>query len=340
MRIGIVNDIKMTIEVLKRIISTCRHYTVIWTASDGVEAVQKCFKDPPDLILMDLIMPNMGGVEATCHIMKKCPCAILIVTASLTGNCSQIFEAMGHGALDVVNTPELDLFKPEYGGKELLDKIEKIGYLVGKISHPQKIEKRPIEKTKITASLPPLLLMGSSTGGPSALSTILSHFPKKMTFSTIIIQHVDANFAPGFAKWLQEQTKLPIEVATANSEPKEGMIYIAGKNDHLIMNEKKIVYYTEQPSETPYRPSVDVLFQSVAKYWPKKSIAVLLTGMGSDGALGLKALKEAGWCTIAQQEESCIVYGMPKAAIELEAATHILPLEMIGLKINEFFRKP
>lgn len=331
MKIGIVNDIKMTVEALRLILKTNPNYEIAWIAYDGVEAVEKSAAHPPDLILMDIMMPNMGGVEATRIIMKNCPCAILIVTSTVSGNSPQIFEAMGYGALDVVKTPSLDMNRKDLGGGDLLRKIERISFLIPSLNH----KSYPLYKR---ISAPPLLVIGSSTGGPKALASIISHFSKKTSFATVIIQHVDEQFAPGLAKWLSVHTSLPVQVALHGTELAPGNIFIAGKNDHLTMTEECFLNYTEEPVDNPYRPSVDVFFNSVARYWPKKSVGVLLTGMGGDGALGLKNLKEAGWYTIAQREETCVVYGMPKAAVEIGAATSILPLDRIGPEIMEMFK--
>ncbi len=339
MKIGIVNDIKLAVEALKRMIESSSNHRVVWVAYDGSEAVEKCAIETPDLILMDLIMPQMGGAEATRRIMKDYPCAILIVTASVAKNSSQVFEAMGYGALDVIKTPALDISREDLGGEELLKKIDRIGLLFGKSRHLTKEEQKSdgyySEKERV--DIPPLLVIGSSTGGPKALAKIIEKFPKKMPFSTVIIQHVDAEFVPGFARWLHARTSHPIQVVTHGMALSPGIIYVAGRNDHLELNEKQTLYYNEQPLENPYRPSVDVFFSSVAQFWPKKSVAVLLTGMGSDGAAGLKKLKDAGWHTIVEHESTCVVYGMPKAAIELNAASEVLPLEDISKSILDFF---
>lgn len=340
MKIAIVNDIKIAAEALRRIIRTDPKHNVAWIAYDGVEAVKKCAEDTPDLILMDLIMPNMGGVEATRQIMKSTPCAILIVTSTVSGNSSKVFEAMGYGALDVVKTPAIDMNRHDLGGTELLRKIERIGFLIDKISSASKKERQDvfIKPSKITQNAAPLLVIGSSTGGPKALAQIISHFSKKISFATVIIQHVDEKFANSLAQWLTAQTSHSVQVAKDGATLSPGTILLAGKNDHLTITKSLALHYTENPKENPYRPSVDVFFKSAALHWPVKSIAVLLTGMGSDGALGMKSLQDSGWLTIAQQEDTCVVYGMPKAAIELGAATSVLPLEEIGPSIIEMFK--
>jgi two-component system, chemotaxis family, response regulator WspF len=344
MRIAIVNDVKITVEVLKRIIGSAEEHEIIWVAYDGLEAVKKSAKDLPDLILMDLVMPMMNGVEATAAIMKNTPCAILIVTSSVNNNLSMVFKAMGSGALDVVSTPVLDLNSPDLGGLELLNKIDRIACLIGKNVNKIKAKQTLLESPKKESlyKAPPLLLIGSSTGGPIALTKILSHFHESPDFTTIIVQHVDEQFASSLARWLSNEVSQNIQIAYDGISLKKGMVLLAGKNDHLIMTEAKTLQYTKYPVDNPYRPSVDVLYNSVAQNWPDKSIAVLLTGMGSDGAKGMKTLNMAGWHTIAEHEASCVVYGMPKAAIELGAVSSVLHLDDIGPAILSFFesKKP
>lgn len=340
MRIAIVNDIRMAVEALRRIVLSQPGYEIAWVAYDGAEAVAKCAKDIPDLILMDLIMPVMGGVQATELIMKHSPCAILIVTSTVSGHSSKVFEAMGFGALDVVRTPAVDMSRSDLGGGELLKKIARIGILISKTPHIKRESPDVIsEPASKKGELPPLLLIGSSTGGPGALAKILAHFPPKRSFATIIVQHVDEQFAVGLARWLGGQTSLPVTLAEPGAQPYPGVILLASKNDHLIMTSAFTLRYSEKPIENPYRPSVDVFFNSVAKLWPHKGVAVLLTGMGCDGAIGLKALKNSGWITIAQDEKSCVVYGMPKAAADIGAAQIVLPIEEIGPEVIELISK-
>lgn len=329
MRIAIVNDMKMTVELLRRIISIS--HELAWVAYDGKEAVEKCSKDVPDLILMDLIMPVMDGVKATEEIMKTSPCAILIVTASVGSNASKVFEAMGHGALDVVRTPALDPQTNAIASKDLINKIERIALLIGKARAPEKMTKKGVQKSV------PLLLIGASTGGPMALAQILSKIPQEI--AAVIIQHVDEDFASGLASWLSSLTGKQVVLAEEGMRPEKGVILLAGKSDHLIMEKEGLLRYTEVPIENPYRPSVDVFYNSVAIHWQKPSLAIVLTGMGADGAKGLKALKDAGWHTIAQDEESSVVFGMPKAAIALGGAKEILPLSEIAQAITNFFQR-
>lgn len=329
MRLAIVNDLLMAVEVLRRVLNSIPNYEIAWIAYNGAEAVEKCALDTPDLILMDLIMPVMDGVQATCTIMRESPCAILVVTASVRGNAAKVFEAMGCGALDATGTPVLGPEGKIEGGAELLKKIATIGKLIGKPVAGERVAPSKI----MPRAAPRLVAIGSSTGGPKALAEILAKLPGDLKAAVVIVQHVDVQFAGGLAEWLNEQTHLSVSVAAGGQTLGEGMVYVAGTNDHLIVGPDLALHYTPEPRDYPYRPSVDTFFFSVGKHWPNKSVAVLLTGMGKDGAKGLLALRRAGWHTISQDEKSSVVYGMPKAAAEIGAAAEILPLENIGESI-------
>lgn len=339
MRIAIVNDMLMTVETLRRVLMTVKDYQVAWVARDGVEAVSKCAQDTPDLILMDLIMPHMDGVEATREIMKNSPCAILVVTASVGKNGSQVFEAMGYGALDAVSTPVLGPSGNPEVAEALLGKIATIGKLIGK-SSPTSQSKLHTGSPKSIFSgsisrLPPLVAIGSSTGGPNALAKILSRLPADFGAPIVIVQHVDAEFTPSLVDWLDRQTPLKVQLATEGSHLEAGKVLIAGKNDHLSLQPSLSLTYTKYPIDYPYRPSVDVFFKSVAQYWNRQGTAVLLTGMGRDGAEGLSLLRQKGWHTIAQDKATCVVYGMPKAAVDLGAAVEVLPIDAIASALIE-----
>lgn len=331
MRIAIVNDLLMAAESLRRIIMSVPGHDVAWIARDGREAVHNALKDTPDLILMDLIMPNMNGVEATRQIMSGSPCPIVVVTATVGENTAMVFEAMGHGALDAVNIPMMgsgsNAQKSRY---TLLRKIQFIARLYGHLTDSK--SEKAVRTMKVDF-LPRLIVMGSSTGGPGALAGILSGLPKKIGCAIIIIQHVDERFSAGLADWLNAQTPLRVLLAPEGGRPKPDTVYIAGTNDHLVITPSMTFSYTSEPGAVSYRPSVDVFFDSLMRIWPEPGIAILLTGIGKDGAKGLAGLKKAKWHTIAQDKESSVVYGMPKAAAELGAADEILSIEKIGQAI-------
>jgi two-component system, chemotaxis family, response regulator WspF len=327
MKIGIVNDSPIAVEALRRAVSLRLEHHVVWVASDGREAIEFCRAQTPDVVLMDLIMPVVDGVEATRQIMAHSPCAILVVTVDVDANAGRVYEALGAGALDAISTPQLDSRDLHKTAAALLAKIDQFGGVIG----DRASQMRALPATlAITGERAPLVAIGASAGGPTALATLLAALPADFNAAIVIVQHVDRAFAAGMADWLNQQSILPVRLAEAGDRPQSGVVLLAGTNDHLHLATAQTLGYTIDPAEVPYRPSVDVFFQSVAQRWTGRAVGVLLTGMGRDGALGLLAMRAKGYYTIAQDEASSAVYGMPKAAAALDAAVAILPLQRIA----------
>jgi two-component system response regulator WspF len=340
-RVAIVNDLALACEVLRRLVASTPGHTVAWVARDGEEAVRLARQDPPDVILMDLVMPVLDGVEATRRIMRERPCPILVVTSSVSGNFTKVYEAMGQGALDAVDTPTLGAAgRLEHAGP-LLSRLERLAReaaarpsglfrSVGQAAAPP--AGPPAAPKPSSVAVLPVVAIGASTGGPEALARVLRALPGTFPGVVLIAQHIAADFAPSLANWLQLASPLPVRLAAAG-EPQPGQVLLAATNDHLTLRPGRRLAYCAEPAENPYRPSADVLFESLAAYWPRPGVAVLLTGMGRDGAAGLLRLRRAGWFTIAQDETSCVVYGMPRAAVEVGAACQVLPLDAIGAAV-------
>jgi chemotaxis response regulator CheB len=181
---------------------------------------------------------------------------------------------------------------------------------------------------------PQLVAIGASAGGPSALASVLSRLPKDFPAAIVVVQHVDPQFSNGLVNWLGQHTKLPLRLARHGDEPPPGTVLLAGTEYHLAFISPGKIGYTAQPENSPYRPSIDVLFQSIPKFWRGDAVGVILTGMGRDGANGLQSLRQAGHRTIVQDQATSAVFGMPKAAIELKAASEILPLDKIGPRLT------
>lgn len=307
-------------------------------AADGEEAVRLCREDTPDLVLMDLVMPVMDGAVATREIMAGSPCPVLIVTASVSGNSELVYEAMGNGALDVTTTPHMNA-DGSVEAEALLRKIDQIAVIVGKARGPapELLTRAPFADPRAREAFPPLLAVGASTGGPQALAMLLGGLRADFPAAVVIVQHVDTEFASGLAEWLSQRSELPVSLAQGRTYPEAGRVYLAAGEGHLRLDASGRFLYTSEPSHLINRPSVDVLFQSLAYSWPKPGCAVLLTGMGRDGAEGLRVLRDYGWHTIAQDKATSVVYGMPKAAAELKAAAQILPLDEIVKAVRRHF---
>lgn len=335
MRIAIVNDLPLAVEALRRALALAPEHQLIWVASDGAEAVRRCLEQLPDLLLMDLLMPVMDGVEATRRIMAQSPCPILLVTTDSERNMRQVFEAMGHGALDVVDTPTLGGADPTQAAAPLLRKIHNLSLLM----------EGPEPEPRALPSVPPsavasrrLVAVGASAGGPAALAVLLRGLPSAFPAALVLVQHVDAVFAPGMADWLSQESGAPVRLACDGEAPQPGVALLAGSDQHLRLRANGTLGYDSGPGDySIYRPSIDVFFDSVARHWRGDAVGVLLTGMGSDGAKGLKQLRERGFPTIAQDQQSCAVYGMPKAAVALGAASEVRPLDDIASRLRDIF---
>jgi len=332
-KIAIVNDSVMATEVLRRIVVSVPDYQVAWCAKNGAEAIMHCNHLVPDLILMDLIMPVMDGVEATRRIMETRPCPILVVTATVSGRSSAVFKAMGAGALDVVATPVVGANPQNEMGHDLLKKISLIHKLKGGVSpgHNPNAVNNGIKPSVVNDNC--LIALGCSTGGPQAIFEILSSFPQNINAAIVIIQHMDKKFTAGLVAWLNKQLSLPIRLIAEGDRLKKGVVMLPHTNSHLIIKRDLSMGYSAEPHDNFYHPSIDVFFKSTALNWHGPIVAALLTGMGRDGAFGLQALNKRGCKTICQDQESSVVFGMPKAAIELKAADEILPLKDIGPRI-------
>ena len=336
MRIGIVDDTAMTRETLRRVVTSVPGHQVVWTAVNGAEAIDRVRGDRPDLILMDLVMPVLDGVQTTQQIMTENPCPILIVTANVARNLNKVYQAMGHGALDAVDTPCLGPLGDLSGAGDLLAKIATIGKLLGLAADrpPRCTPLKP--RTERLPTLAPLIAIGASTGGPNALAVVLSAFPRGWKTSVVIVQHIDAALASGMARWLSEQTGHKVRIASPGDRPMPSEVLLAETNDHLMMEQGTGFRYCVEPVGMCYRPSVDVFFSSLVSYWPDPGVGVVLTGMGKDGGSGLLALRNAGWHTITQDEATSVVWGMPRAAAENGGAKEVLPLSAIGPAIVRY----
>lgn len=334
MRIAIVNDVAVAAEAISRVVVNRGGHQLAWIAFDGSEAVARCAADRPDLVLMDLIMPKVDGVEATRRIMAQSPCAILIVTADVSVNSSKVFEAMGAGALDAVNTPVLEPAGSKESARALLGKIDTIRRLIGS----RNSSLSPFAPRHSLPSSRPrrcLVGIGASAGGPAALGKILSALPAGFGAPIVLIQHVDAHFMAGLARWLDQQTPLDVRLAREGDRPEPGLALLAGRDSHLVFVSPTRLGYTPVAPGSFYRPSIDVFFTSAAHHWKDSIVGVLLTGMGRDGVEGLRELRQKGHFTIAQDERSSAVYGMPKAAAQFGSATEVLALDGIAGKLLE-----
>lgn len=327
-RVLIVDDSTSYRDLLQTILEDTPDMKVVGLAHDGVEGVDLAQTLKPDVITMDVHMPNMDGFEATRQIMASQPCPIVMISANVSQSERDLtFEALRAGALSIINKPTL------------LESSDKLARLVSQVrlmsqvkvvrrwnatkrqqraTHPIKTEPtQPIIHPKIVA-------IASSTGGPGLLADILKQLPATFSVPIVIVQHITPGFGTGLAAWLDQQTPLTVQLAQSEERLKAGHVAIAPDDYHLTVNRLGVVSLNQQLPLHGVRPAADYLFQSVKEAYNGQAIGVILTGMGRDGAKGLLSLKQAGGYTIAQDKDSCVVFGMPAAAIELGAVRAIL----------------
>ena len=327
MRIGIVDEPRRA-ELLKLAILLGGEHQVAWVA-DGERALdERCAADVPDMVLLSVDFASVDGLAATRRLVREVRTAVL-VTAAGQADPGRVFEAIGNGALDAVSLQ--DAAFPEAMATVLLPKIAAMARWIGKSS--PKVP--PLVTGADDRACHRLIAIGASAGGPAALSVVLSGLPRTLPAAIVVVQHLGEDFTVGVAEWLRRSTELEVQVAREGDRPTVGTVLVAGGNDHLILKSSGRVGYTPEPRDKIYRPSIDVFFQSVCRLWRGSAVGVLLTGMGRDGAQGLQTLRAQGHHTIAQDEATCAVYGMPKAAAALNAAVDILPLDRIAGRIGD-----
>jgi len=312
---------------LELLLNSSVKHQLVGLADDAASTLALCRSESPHVLLLDVGLAG-AGPELVRRIKSECGCAVLIMSQGERDRVSEVYAAMDAGALDVVPLPG-DGPLSQVDSVMVLAKLRTVSRLIGVDS-------------KVAQDAPPcsLVAIGASTGGPQAVANVIRHLPPDSRLCVVVVQHVDTEFADGLARWIQTQTPMSAELVTPASRPRAGHVLLAATNDHLVMTRARSFAYTREPSNLPYRPSVDVFFASLSKYWPPPATAILLTGMGRDGAQGLLKLRKAGWHTIAQDEKSSVVFGMPKAAIELGAASRVLPLDEIGKAVAEREGRP
>ena len=337
-RVVIADDSLVAREMLAQILASDPLIEVVGQAVNGLEAVELVGRLRPDLVTMDIHMPKMDGLAATEKIMAFTPTPILVVSSSVYGEgMGRAFDALKLGALEVIKKPEpRDWADLERIGKEVLRKVKVLAnvrvitHIGGRREHRGAMAAQPA----ISSANRDIVAIGSSTGGPSALLTIFESLPADLPVPVLVAQHIAEGFVPGLVTWLDASTKVKVVAAEEGVIPRPGTIYIAPTGTNLVLSGKRLAFSVPLKSQL-YVPCADSLFESVASSYHQRAVGVILTGMGADGAQGLKRLHDTGAATIAQDEETCTVFGMPKAAIELGAADAILPLGAIGAAIVE-----
>ena len=346
-RVLVVEDSPVIREFLEHILNSDPAITVIGTASNGEEALSAVEELKPDLITMDIHMPKMNGLEASRQIMETHPTPIVIVSGSSNAReVATTFHAMEAGAVAFVDRPK-GIGHPDHEvtAKELVQTVK----LMAEVKVVRRWARyrrdavvttvqRPVEVRPAPAEIN-LVAMGASTGGPLVLQTILSGLPSGFSVAVLIVQHMAAGFIKGFVEWLAPTSALPVHVATHGEQILPGHAYIAPDGFQMKLESGRRLCLAQEEPVNGHRPSVSYLFRSVAEIYGPKAVGVLLTGMGKDGAEELKLMRECGAVTIAQDQESSVVHGMPGEAIRLEAATYVLPPNRIAAALANLTNK-
>ncbi len=326
-RVLVADDSATVREYLAYLLGEDPALEVVGTARDGLEAVEQVQRLKPDVIVMDVHMPRMNGFEATRQIMERVPAPIVIVSASTSREeVTMTFEALKAGALTLVDKP---------GGPDHPKHAESARRLVEtvKLMAEVKVVRRWPRRERPAPPSPPsakpdrkirLVAIGASTGGPQVVAEILARLPGDLAAPVLIVQHIAPGFTEGLADWLSQGTPLAVKLAETGESVRAGTVYLARESFQMGITTDGRIRLTKELAEDGFCPSASHLFQSVAETYGRSVIGILLTGMGRDGAAGLRKLREAGGVTVAQDEESSVIFGMPGEAIRLGAAEYVL----------------
>ncbi|KJH71366.1 chemotaxis-specific protein-glutamate methyltransferase CheB [Aliterella atlantica] len=333
----LVEDSPVALEILERLLSSSPDIKVVGKARNGKEALDLIPKLQPKVICTDLHMKGMDGLEFTKHVMANDPRPILVVSTSVQKEDTHtIFELLQAGAVDVFPKPSTGLASDyEQVKRDLIGKIK----ILSGVTVFTKRQQPSVKAVEVNPSMSAIanvtrslrvITIGASTGGPQAIHKILAQFPAEFPVPIICTQHISQGFLQGLVDWLDSECKVKVKVAQVGESPLPGTVYFAPDNSHLELDAQgKFIYSSALPVDG-HCPSVTVTFKSVAKFYGRSAAGILLTGMGRDGAEGMRAIAQVGGMTFAQDEKTCIVFGMPKEAIALNVVQQVLPIQEIA----------
>lgn len=338
-RVLIVDDSAFVRQALVRMLASDPEIEVVGTAADGKEGLEKALALRPDVVTLDIKMPRMGGLEALKRIMTECPVPVLLLS-SLTSEGGEItLRGLELGALDFVDKSSVR------GQMNLLDLAQELKSKVRALAHVPRDRVHAAEpgRPEGPAPLPEphargteVVVIGTSTGGPPALQAIIPKLPLGLRSAILVVQHMPVGFTRSLADRLASRSSMPVREAQDGDSVDPGVVLIAPAGRHMKVQRRGTggrVWLDDEPRSALHRPSVDVLMASVAKAYGARSLGVVLTGMGSDGVEGLRAIRQTGGRTFAESEESCVIYGMPKAAVEAGVVDRTVPLARMADEI-------
>jgi two-component system chemotaxis response regulator CheB len=331
-RVLVADDSELFRELLGRVIAAEAGFEVVGVAADGAAAAALAAQLRPDVITMDLEMPDADGYSGIARIMAETPTPILVLTASPSEAVG--FKALSLGALDLIEKPRAATDLAAYGALlrsrlRLLAGVKVIRHLRG-LKERRAAREREARRVRLVA-------VGASLGGPRAIATLLRGLPREFPAAVAVVQHIADGFTGGLASWLAGDCRLPVREAQDGERLRPGEVLLAPTGKHLVVSDGFAHLTDDDPLDT-FKPSVTRLFASAAVSYGQRCCGVLLTGMGHDGAEGLRAIKAAGGATFAQDEATSAVFGMPKAAIDLGVVDRILPIEEMARALAELTR--
>jgi len=347
-RVLLVEDSRLARVILKRILNSSEQIEVVGEASTGLEALALIPNVQPDVICTDLHMPEMDGLELTSEVMALYPRPILVISVSVQEkDTHQIFQLLEAGAVDIFPKPTSGLvMNNQVFQQELLTKIKVLSgvkVFTKKRKLPASAKSFELENVVAFSSnsyhQPKIVVIGASTGGPQALQKLFAELPSDFPVPVICVQHISFGFLQGLIDWLAKSCRLPIKIAQPGELPKPGTIYFPPEQRHLELDGRGRFICSNSPPLSGHRPSVTITLESLAKFYGNRTVGILLTGMGRDGADGMQAIAQAGGFTIAQDEATSVVFGMPKEAIDLRAAKEILPINAIAPMLVDLLQK-
>ncbi|ASG22970.1 chemotaxis-specific protein-glutamate methyltransferase CheB [Nitrospirillum viridazoti] len=346
-RVVVAEDSPTLREYLVSILSGEPDIEVVAIAVDGVQAVEAVARHRPDVVTMDIHMPRLGGLAATRRIMEETPCPIVVVSSTMSDHVAATFRALDAGAVAFVHRP-VGVGHPRQAieAAELAQTVRLMAEVkvVRRWANPSKLPREPVARPMPEATLqggtrPAVVAIGASTGGPVALQAILAGLPADFPIPLLAVQHISPGFVGGFADWLASGSALPVQVAKAGDVPRPGHFYLAPDNAHMGLGADGTIKLDHGAPENSARPAVSHFFRSVTRVHGARAVGVLLSGMGVDGAMELREMRDAGAVTFAQDKESSIVHGMPGAAIALGGATAVLKPGDIAARLLTLARK-
>src|SRR5213595_787805 len=337
LRVLVIDDSALMRKLIPKILERDNSIQVVGTAMDGNFGLKKIQDLKPQVITLDLEMPGMGGIDMLKEIMRRHRIPVIVVSSHSTEGASITLKALSLGAFDFVAKPQDVSSRMQENGRELIAKIKAAAQSRGiQIAGPGEIPMpAPRPKTKAGDKRQPsrIVAIGISTGGPQSLQYLLAQLPHDFPGSIVVVQHMPEGFTEMFARRLDECCALNVKEAQSGDLLLAGRVLICPGSRHLKVKRLPlgdIAILSDDPRVNGHRPSADVLFKSVAEEFGDRALGVIMTGMGEDGATGLGLMKAAGAMTIAQSEDSCVVFGMPKAAIERGYAIRVVGLDVMG----------